>query len=77
MNKIKNGFDVLYIAMAITVIGQCIVGNNVLIGQGLFLVSNITYLCRDFYLHRPIADKIKNTLFTAITIGIILFNLIK
>ena len=72
----EKKFDVLYIAMFMTVLGQCVVGNIFYIGQGLFLIANVIYLIRDFKLGRPKADKIKNTLFTAITVGIILMQLI-
>ena len=72
----EKKFDVLYIAMFMTVLGQCVVGNIFYVGQGLFLIANVIYLVRDFKLGRPKADKIKNTLFTAITVGIILMQLI-
>ena len=72
----KKRFDVLYVAMFMTVLGQCIVGNMFYVGQGLFLTANVIYLTRDFKLNRPKADKIKNTLFTAITVGIIVMQLI-
>lgn len=72
----EKKFDVLYIAMFMTVLGQCVVGNIFYMGQGLFLTANVIYLIRDFKLGRPKADKIKNTLFTAITVGIILMQLI-
>lgn len=72
----EKKFDVLYIAMFMTVLGQCVVGNIFYVGQGLFLIANVIYLVRDFKLGRPKADKIKNTLFTAITVGIIVMQLI-
>ena len=72
----EKKFDVLYIAMFMTVLGQCVVGNIFYVGQGLFLIANVIYLVRDFKLGRPKADKIKNTLFTAITVGIIIMQLI-
>lgn len=72
----KRNFDILYIAMALTIIAQTTVGASFFIGQGLFLVANIIYTCRDFALKRPRADKIKNVSFTAITIGIILARLL-
>lgn len=73
----KFKFDILYLAMACTIIGQCLVGNSFFIGQGLFLGANATYLIRDFFLGRPKADKIKNTAFTAITFGLILMRLVQ
>lgn len=71
----KEKIDVLYIAMALTIIGQITVGNLFYLGQGAFLLANITYTARDFYLKRPSADKIKNISFTAITIGVIILQI--
>lgn len=68
--------DILYIAMAMTIIGQITVGHSFFIGQGLFLAANIIYLLRDFRLKRPVADKVKNSCFTAITLGIIVLEII-
>lgn len=68
--------DILYVAMAMTIIGQVTVGHSFFLGQGLFLVANLIYLMRDFKLERPKADKIKNTCFTAITLGCILLEII-
>jgi uncharacterized membrane protein YhhN len=69
-------FDVLYIAMVLTIVGQITVGNAFYFGQGAFLLANIIYTSRDFYLKRPVADKVKNICFTAITIGVIILQII-
>ena len=66
--------NLTYIVIIFTVIGQCIVGGNFYMGQGAYLIANAINLFRDFALRRPAADKIKNSTFFAITIGIILFN---
>ena len=47
-----------------------------LIGQGAYLIGNTINLIRDFKLGRPRADKIKNTCFATITIGLIILRLI-
>lgn len=73
----KKNFDIIYVAMTITIIAQILLNKSVLIGQCLFLVANIIYLARDFKLGRPKGDKIKNTAFTAITLGLIIAILIK
>lgn len=59
------------VVLALTIVGQCVVGAWFLLGQGIWLVSNAIALIRDFKLGRPHADKIKNASMTAITVGII------
>ena len=54
-----------------SIAGQVTIGASFLLGQGLFLAANIVALTRNFVLHRPIADKIKDSCLTAITIGLI------
>ena len=56
----------------LTILGQVTIGANFVFGQILWLASNITALVRDFALHRPWADKIKNAALLAITAGIII-----
>lgn len=70
----KKNFDILYIAMILTIVGQCVVGKSFYFGQFAFLIANVIYLCRDFVLRRPRADKIKNICFTGITLGVILIE---
>lgn len=62
--------------LAGTITGQCIVGASFLIGQIIWLVCNIVALIRDFMLHRPPADKIKNAALTGITAGLIIAYLL-
>lgn len=61
-------------ALALTIFGQIVVGASFLLGQGVWLVANILSLVRDFVLHRPPADKIKNGALTAITAGLIFLS---
>lgn len=57
--------------LALTIFGQIVIGAWFMLGQGVWLVANIIAVTRDFMLHRPAADKIKNATLTAITAGII------
>lgn len=59
------------IVLGLTIFGQCVVGAVFFAGQALWLVANTIALIRDFKLHRPPADKIKNACLLAITCGII------
>ena len=69
--------NMAYVALALTVMGQCIVGANFYVGQTAYLVANIVNCTRDVILHRPNADKIRNFTFLGITIGLMLFNYFK
>ena len=77
MRNSKLIVNLAYVAIALTVIGQCTVGNNFYIGQIAYLVANVVNCGRDIYLHRPTADKIKNFTFLGITIGLIVLQMIR
>ena len=65
------------LGLALTIIGQVLVRFDlVLITQIIWLVANVIALGRDFYLYRPIADKIKNAALTALTLGLIISILV-
>jgi len=59
------------LALAGTIVGQVVVGASFLIAQSIWLAANILSLVRDFALHRPVADKVKNACLTALTVGLI------
>lgn len=59
------------------IIGQIIVGYWYLPAQTLYLICNIACAIRSFALNQPPADKIKNCVFTAITIGLIIIWVIR
>ena len=59
------------LCLALTIFGQVVIGASFMIGQGVWFVANVITLTRDFILHRPAQDKIKNASLTAITAGII------
>lgn len=61
----------VYVVLALTILGQMVIGLNYLWGQGAWLIANVLTLARDFALDRPTADKVKNSCMLAITIGLI------
>ena len=63
--------NVLYGSVALCLIAQIVIGKNYILGQGLYLIANIIGVVRTFSMKRPIADKIKDTCFLAVTIGLI------
>ena len=73
--KMDNFFtNLAYVAIALTVIGQCTMGASFYIGQGAYLIANVVNCTRDIILKRPRADKIKNFTFLGITVGLIMFK---
>lgn len=65
-------FENLYfIVIALLVLAQCVIGPHYLFGQGLYLTANIISLIRCYVLERPVADKVKDYLCTALTTGLI------
>lgn len=69
----SNKYDIIiYIAIASTVLGQVIIGWEYYIGQGGFLCANALYLYRDIKLDRPKSEIIKDVIFTALTVGLII-----
>lgn len=77
MEKEKFWENSMYAIIVLLVIGQITVGWLFYVGQGAYLVGNIISVLRDFKMDRPKADKIKNLLFTAITIGLIMLRMLK
>lgn len=59
-----------------SICGQVTIGMSFLLGQGLFLAANIIALTRNFVLHRPVADKVKDGCLTALTLGLIIAYLL-
>ncbi len=66
--------NLAYMAIVMTVIGQCVMGVNFYFGQGAYFVANCINCTRDMILKRPKADKVKNFTFLGITIGLMLFR---
>lgn len=59
-------------ALGLTIVGQIVIGKSYLLAETIWLASNVITLTRDFVLKRPIADKIKSAVLTAITVGLII-----
>jgi hypothetical protein len=65
------------LGLALTIIGQVLVRFDLaLVAQSIWLAANIIALGRDFYLYRPVADKVKNAALTALTFGLIVSILV-
>ena len=65
-----------YVGLLLCVIGQITVGYWYLVAQGVYLVANITSVVRDFALDLPNANKVKDVVFTGITIALIIVYLV-
>lgn len=65
-----------FFVLALTIAGQMFVGVAFFIGQGLWAVANIISVIRDFILRRPVADIVKDSAMTAITIALITLRLL-
>ena len=73
--KEKVWENIQLLGLSLTIIGQVTVGLWFLVGQGLWLAANLLAVVRNFILHRPMADKVKDITLTAITLGLIVLNL--
>lgn len=65
-----------YVVLFCLIVAQCVVGKNFYLGQGIYLVANLISTVRCFVLGRPNADKFKDVACLAITLGLIIFNLL-
>ena len=66
-----------YITLALCICGQITVGYFYLLAQSVYLVANIASVIRDFKLDLPTANKIKDFVFSAISIALIIIYLVK
>lgn len=64
-----------YIRLALCIFGQVAIGWFYLLAQFAYLIANITSVVRDFALDLPSANKIKDIVFTAITIALIVIRI--
>lgn len=60
-----------YLTLVALIVGQCVVGIDFLIGQCVYLFANTLAVARNYALHRPAADKVKDWSCFAITVGLI------
>lgn len=65
-----------YLNLAMTIVGQVVIGGSYLLGQGVWLVANCIAVIRDVVLKRPAADVVKDVAMTALTAGLIGFYLL-
>ena len=64
-----------YLTLAICVGCQIIVGYVYLVAQFGYLTANVLGVARDFALGLPNANKVKDIVFTGITIGLIVIRI--
>ena len=64
-----------YINLALCIVGQITVGKFYLFAQVAYLVANGIGVARSFILKRPIADKMKDIVFFAITVALIILRI--
>ena len=68
-----NGFwEVIgYTTLALCIFGQISVGYMYLVAQTAYLVANVLSVVRDFKLGLPRANKVRDVVFTGITVALI------
>ena len=66
---------VCYVCLALCIFGQITVGKMYLVAQGAYLVANIGSVVRDFAIHLPVGNKVKDTVFCAISAGLIMMRI--
>lgn len=62
---------IAYIGLVLCVFGQITVGKFYLVAQFAYLIANISAVIRDFAIHLPPANKVKDMVFTGITLALI------
>lgn len=66
-----------YIALALCLIGQITVGRWYLVAQGVYLTANVANCVRNYALDLPTANKIRDFVFTGVTLGLIITNILR
>jgi hypothetical protein len=69
--------NLLYISLALCLVAQIIIGGNYIAGQGLYLVANLIGVYRTFTMKRRTPDKVKDSCFLAVTLGLIILYFLK
>lgn len=64
-----------YINLALCIISQVTVGYFYIFAQLVYLVANGIGVARSFILKRPAADKVKDIVFFAITLALIILRI--
>lgn len=65
-----------YTTLALCVFGQITVGYWYMVAQCGYLISNIVSVVRDFALGLPTANKVRDIVFTAITLALIIIKIV-
>lgn len=65
-----------YVTLALCIFGQISVGYVYLIAQFAYLIANFMGVVRDFALRLPMANKVRDIVFTAITIALIIIRVV-
>ena len=72
----KNFWEAVgYISLALCIFGQIAVGYVYMVAQVAYLVANIATTVRSFVLDLPRADKVRNVVFLAITVALIIIKI--
>ena len=76
--KNKNFWEIIgYTSLALCIFAQITVGYVYMVAQGAYLVANSATTVRSFVLGLPRADKVRNIVFLAITIALIVIRIFK
>ena len=65
-----------YVTLALCVFGQITVGYFYLVAQVAYLIANIASVVRDFALKLPNANKVRDIVFTGITVALIIIRFV-
>lgn len=75
MKKTLNWDNVGYIVLFGLISGQIAIGFNFVLGEAIYILTDLLILTRDFKLKRPKADIIKNAVLTVLASGALIANL--
>lgn len=75
MKKILNWDNVGYIVLGGLICGQIAIGFNFILGEAIYVLTDVLILARDFKLKRPKSDIIKNSVLTVLASGALVANL--
>ena len=65
-----------YVSLALCIFGQVTVGYLFMIAQIAYLIANVLGLVRDFVLKFPASNKVRDAVFTGITVALIVIRLL-
>jgi len=72
----KNFWEVIgYVSLALCIFGQVAVGYVYMVAQVAYLIANTWAVIRSFKLDQPRADKVRNIVFLAITVALIVIKI--